>query len=159
MNIPESVVLSLQENLYLTSLAGYSADLFIGLATPPDLKEQHRRWQQAVNEIGRCMLSGLLEIEGGGWLEAVGLDDVNEFLRALAQNSPYDEKNYEVVRVRYWFDPLLCSTPLCRDLFARHFADEDALEFSCPDFVRELEHLFAIHGLEWKDTPLVPISK
>jgi hypothetical protein len=148
MKIPSHIALWLQFNLYLMTLEGYSPDAFT-CWPPGTCDDQKLRWRLAVDFIHRCLVCGLMEVWNDAWMKAVGVDDPQGLVKALAQHDPFNEVDFRESGATYWLEPLLYGTDLCKSLIEKYSIKEFEESAISEPFIEHVESLFDRHGVGW----------
>ena len=151
MKIPLNIAAWLQENLYLLTLSGYSADLFM-CAMPGELNDDVKyRWQFAVDMIYRGIKSGLMDVWDGANKARGNIDFSLDLVNQLAK---FDPNSDQVC----WFGPEIEATELCGALVKKFDIQSCAHGDVCRSFIEEIEALFDRHGVSWSAAPLIELE-
>jgi len=108
----------------------------------------HHEWQDAVDNIYRCVKSDLLLINNDNFF--IKYDSLFE---ALRRNSPFDSKGDQIL----WNGTLLDRTDKLTRLVDKYIAVGIRWDVVDTNFIEDLEDIFAEAGVPWSTEPLVPI--
>ena len=153
MKMPPNVAAWLQENLYLLTLSGYSADLFI-CAKAGELHDDPKfRWQFAVDTIYRGIKSGLMDVWDGANKTRGSMHKSLELVRELAQFDPNSDSF-----AACWVGPEIEATELCSALVKKFDIQGLSQGEICAKFIEEIEVLFDRNGVSWNEAPLIELG-
>ena len=109
MKMPPNIAAWFQGNLYLLTLSGYSADLFI-CAKPGELNDDPKfRWQLAVDMVYRGVKCGLMDVWDGANKARGTMGYSLELVKELAQFNPNSDHVC-------WVGPEIEASELCHAL-------------------------------------------
>ena len=161
MKMPPNIAAWFQGNLYLLTLSGYSADLFI-CAKPGELNDDPNfRWQFAVDMIYRGIKCGLMVVWNGPNRSRGTLESSLELVNKIAQFNPYSDLIADPhPDSMCWVGEEIEAGELCDELVKKH--DLDSYSYIpgviCEPFIEEIEALFDRHGVSWSDEPLIELE-
>lgn len=151
MKMPPNIAAWFQGNLYLLTLSGYSADLFI-CAKPGELNDDPKfRWQLAVDMVYRGVKCGLMDVWDGANKARGTMGYSLELVKELAQ---FDPNSDHVC----WVGPEIEASELCQALVKQFDVQNFELGQICRPFVEEIEALFDRNGVSWSNTPLIELG-
>ncbi len=149
MTIPSPRALILQSCLLAYDDCGWSCAAMIQYTSDSNGSYPTPEWQNAVDNIYRCLMSGLLSIDNTSFFEKYG-----SLVEGLRKVSPFQSGNDKIL----WIATFLSSTDKLHHLIQQHGSlsgfQKDIVNKA---FVEDLERIFAEAGVPWSSEPLVPV--
>jgi hypothetical protein len=106
-------------------------------------------WQDAVDNIYRCMKSNLLSVDNDSFFKEYGT-----LVEALRRNSPFRSGDGQLL----WNGTFLSPTSTLLQLVGRYLSTTGIrVDIVNTEFIAELERIFADSGVPWSSEPLVPL--
>jgi hypothetical protein len=149
MNIPNDIALWLQSNLRTLAEDDSSCAYFLSGNVNTVPYHTRPRWQLAVGMIYRCVRSKLTLISN-----FVDCDDEASFFVATRSLNPFTSEGGLL-----WNGTLLYGSETLTTIVEKHFSSSQAYSPDIDhDFIEELDRIFKQNGVDWSETPLLPIT-
>jgi hypothetical protein len=159
IKMPSDIAAWFQDNLYLLTLSGYSADLFI-CSKPDEIGGDEKfRWQFAVDMIYRGVKCGLMDVWDGQNKSRGTITYSFNHIKNLAQFDPnsnlFSDPNPAST---CWVGEEIEASELCHALVKEYDIKNIPRGEVCLPFMAEIELLFEQHGVAWSLQPLIPVK-
>ncbi|MCU1069084.1 hypothetical protein [Stenotrophomonas maltophilia] len=136
--------------VYLLSLDECSPHALLGVgAVSNDAK-----WQFAVDLTLRCLVSGVWMFSVPNILDELGLASDEEFCARLSQFDPFAlSEDGE----KYWLDSYMVGSSVSSSMVSRCLISAEGPVFAS-GFFEEIDRLFSMSGVAWREGSLISIS-